>query len=214
MLQAQGDAKRRERNQKPKECKCCGETFPAEQMERFPAGWFKGIDHALAYAKVKRERALEKERKAEKKARTEKVRNFRMKDLSHQRELTQKAVNRLCAALDKGLPCISCGRPYSPDKRRNASHLKSVGSNSYLRYHLCNIHDACMPCNQHLSGNIEGYKKGLIERHGQAMLDFLENAPRVKAWTAEELTAIRLEALAEIRRLERGESPSKNWRKL
>lgn len=189
-----------------KRCVCCKEYFQADTMVRHPSGWFKDNEHAMVYANRKRA-------KAEKKARTEKVRNFRMKDPAHQRALTQKAVNKLAKLLDKGMPCISCGRP-DAGKKRDASHYKSVGANSAIRYDLRNIHSACVWCNQHLSGAIAGFQKGLHERYGQVILDYLESAPRLKAWTLEELESIRKEAAAECRRLESGEKPSRDWRSI
>jgi hypothetical protein len=42
----------------------------------------------------------------------------------------------------------------------------------------------------------------------------LDTSPRVKSWTAPELIQMRSEVSEEIRRLERGESPSQNWRQI
>jgi hypothetical protein len=64
------------------------------------------------------------------------------------------------------------------------------------------------------SGNIEGYRQGLLERYGSAIVEYLDTAPRVKAWTAPELIQKRSEVAEEIRRLERGEEPSRDWRQI
>jgi hypothetical protein len=165
-------------------------------------------------AAARAKNVVEREAKeARRQSRRKKVEYYE-RDAGKQRELTQKACNKLVATLDRDLPCISCGRPRAIGKRRNASHLKSVGSNSFLRYSLLNIHDACMPCNQYKSGNIEGYKKGLVERYGPAMLEYLETAPRVREWSCEELIAMRAEFAAETRRIEKGLEPTKAWREL
>jgi hypothetical protein len=172
------------------------------------------VTAAKKRAAARAKNVVEREAKeARRESRRKKVEYYE-RDAGKQRELTQKACNKLVATLDRDLPCISCGRPRAIGKRRNASHLKSVGSNSFLRYSLLNIHDACMPCNQYKSGNIEGYKKGLVERYGPAMLEYLETAPRVREWSCEELIAMRAEFAAETRRIEKGLEPTKAWREL
>jgi len=139
-------------------------------------------------------------------------RRFYDRDISHQLRLTQTAVNRLAKLLDAGKPCISCGRPDEGGRKRNASHLKSRGANSGLRFDLRNIHDACVVCNQYQSGNIQGFREGIVERYGQKMLDYLDSAERLRKWPIEALKTIRQEANAETRRLEKGLPPSKDWR--
>lgn len=171
-----------------------------------------GIPCSIAYGKAQIQKRIEKAKKAEKLNRVQKIKNFRLKDMTRQKDLTQAACNKLVSLLDKGLPCISCGRPDAGGRKRNASHFKSRGANSGLRFDLRNLHMSCVVCNLHMSGNVKGYEQGIVERYGQAMLDYLESAPRLKEWTIEELTAMRKEFAAESRRLERGERPSKNWR--
>jgi hypothetical protein len=139
---------------------------------------------------------------------------FYADDLPHQKALTQTVCNKLVSLLDAGKTCISCGRPLRGGRFQNASHLKSVGSNSFLRYSPVNIHMACVNCNEYQSGNIEGYKVGLVERYGQSMLDYLESAPRVKAWTCEELLQLRTDMNAEIRALQKDQPATRNWRAL
>ena len=49
-----------------------------------------------------------------------------------------------------------------------------------------------MPCNSHKSGNISEYRIGLIKKIGIELVEWLEkDHPRTKAWTVEELQAIR-----------------------
>ena len=95
---------------------------------------------------------------------------------------------------DRGLEptCISCGKKLGGDQWCNG-HYKTRGStpelaldpkNSYLQHNVL--------CNMHLSGDIEGtkatrgYKKGLIERfgeaEGQAIIDYCESPHKAKKY--------------------------------
>lgn len=192
-------------------CLHCREYFQSESVLRLPAGSFCTYQHAIDYGLAKSKKAKEKAQKATHKAQKAQV---KAGDIRHQHKLTQATVNRLCLLLDQGKPCISCGRPDGGGRLRNAGHFKSRGANSGLRYDLLNLHGQCVPCNLYQSGNIEGYRSGLIERYGSAIVEYLDTAPRVRAWTAPELIQMRSEVSEEIRRLERGESPSRNWREL
>jgi hypothetical protein len=192
-------------------CLHCREYFQSESVLRLPAGSFCTYQHAIDYGLTKSKKAKEKAH-----ATAHKIYKAQVKqnDMRHQHKLTQSTVNRLCLVLDQGKPCISCGRPDQGGRLRNASHFKSRGSNSFLRYDLRGLHASCVPCNLYQSGNIEGYRQGLLERYGSAIVEYLDTAPRVKAWTAPELIQMRSEVSEEIRRLERGEQPSRDWRQI
>jgi len=192
-------------------CLHCREYFQSDSVLRLPAGSFCSLQHAVDYGRAKAQKAKEKAQKATHKAQKAKVKEG---DIRHQHKLTQSTVNRLCLLLDQGKPCISCGRPDQGGRMRNASHFKSRGANSFLRYDLRGLHASCVPCNLYQSGNIEGYRQGLLERYGSAIVEYLDTAPRVRAWTAPELIQMRSEISEEIRRLERGESPSRGWRQI
>ena len=86
----------------------------------------------------------------------------------------QAIVNKYVRLRDKDLPCCSCDRPVSWDGQWHASHFRSVGAASSLRFHLWNIHKGCSICNNHLSGNIAGYRPRLVQRIGQVRVDWLE----------------------------------------
>jgi len=173
-----------------------------------------GVECSIEYGKAHAKKAQEKAWKQYKKARAAKARNFRLNDRPHQLKLTQQAANKLAALLDKGKPCICCGRPDEGGRKRNASHYKSRGANSGLRFDLRNIHGGCVVCNQHLSGNIAGFTNGLRARYGQSIIDYLDTAPRVMDWDIDLLTKMRCTFLAECRLIESGKPPSRDWRKL
>lgn len=186
-------------------CRHCKERFPRESMLTLPNGAYCTMDHAIAYGR-------EQGRKLRERKHRERKREHRQNDKQRQLSLTQVAVNKLCLLLDKGRPCISCGRPDGGPGKRNASHFKSRGSNSFLRFSLANIHASCVVCNMYQSGNIEGYRQGLTERHGSAMVEYLDSAPRVADWQPLQLQNLRKLVNAEIRRLESGEKPLLDWR--
>jgi hypothetical protein len=192
-------------------CLHCREYFSADSVLRLPAGSFCSLQHAVDYGRAKAKNAKEKARSTAHNIQKAKV---KLEDIRHQHKLTQSTVNRLCLLLDQGKPCISCGRPDQGGRMRNASHFKSRGANSFLRYDLRGLHASCVPCNLYQSGNIEGYRSGLLERYGSAIVEYLDTSPRVRAWTTSELIQMRSEVAEEIRRLERGESPSRDWRQI
>jgi hypothetical protein len=115
----------------------------------------------------------------------------------------QKAVNRYVNLRDRAKPCVSCGKPAELGGVRNASHFKSVGSNSGLRFHLWNIHTSCYRCNVELSGNLGEYYPRLIERIGVEKVEFLRNAKRERRYEIDELQRIARIFNKKAKRLER-----------
>ncbi|HZX51509.1 MAG TPA: recombination protein NinG [Pseudomonas sp.] len=87
----------------------------------------------------------------------------------------QVAINRYVRLRDSGLGCVSCDKPASWAGQWHCSHFRSVGAAPHLRFNLLNMHKACSVCNNHLSGNIAGYRPRLIERIGQARVEWLES---------------------------------------
>ena len=85
----------------------------------------------------------------------------------------QEAVNRYVRMRDAHLPCVSCDRPASWGGQWHASHFRSVGAASALRFNLANVHKACSICNNWKSGNLSEYEPRLRERIGGAKVDWL-----------------------------------------
>jgi hypothetical protein len=95
----------------------------------------------------------------------------------------QIAFNRYIRARDMGKPCICCGRSQGDLKHGgavDAGHYRSRGSAPALRFNLFNCHSQLAYCNRYLSGNVVGYRAGLIERIGLERVERLEadNSPR------------------------------------
>lgn len=103
----------------------------------------------------------------------------------------QAAFNAFVRARDevRGLPCISCGRHHQGSW--DAGHYLSRGARPELRFNEANCHRQCVPCNQHLHGNLALYRVGLIERIGSAAVEGLEGPHDTAHWTIDELKAIK-----------------------
>lgn len=125
----------------------------------------------------------------------------KLKTRADHAELTQKVVNRYVNLRDRDKSCVSCGKPATAGGVRNASHFKSVGSNSALRFHLWNIHSSCYRCNMELSGNLGEYYPRLIERIGAEKVEFLQFAKRERKYEIDYLQRLRTVFSKKARRL-------------
>ena len=76
---------------------------------------------------------------------------------------------------DMNKPCISCGK-YG-EKDAGHYHTRSMLS---VRWNEVNVNGQCKYCNRFLEGNKEGYRQGIIERHGQEALDLLNIKARYR----------------------------------
>jgi hypothetical protein len=163
-----------------KTCKACGNKFEPAKPAQAVCDWNCAIKHT-ASLKAKRERKETKERKAKLKTRRDWLRE------------AQAVVNKFRRLEDtkKGYPCISCGRHHQG--QYHAGHYRSTKAAPELRFDPRNIHLQCQPCNTHLSGNILGYRKGLIDRYGMSLVDYLEGPHEAKHYTIDELKAIKKE---------------------
>ena len=116
----------------------------------------------------------------------------------------QAAFNAWVRLRDAELPCISCGRHHQG--KYDAGHYRTVKSNPALRFEPLNCHKQCVPCNQHLSGNIVNYRMSLVLRIGQDKVDWLEGPHEPKRYTIEDLKAITAEYRAKTRELKKGQA--------
>lgn len=69
--------------------------------------------------------------------------------------------------------CISCGEYKSTD-RCQAGHYMSGGKHSATRFDPDNVHAQCIQCNHYMSGNLEKYRKRLIEKIGIERVEAVE----------------------------------------
>jgi hypothetical protein len=98
---------------------------------------------------------------------------------------------------DKDLGCISCPSP----KVEQASHYFSAGKFPALRFNEHNVNGSCLRCNYFMSGNLLGYRRGLIKKIGEENVDFLEGIANRKKhkWSILELQEIEKEYKAKIK---------------
>ena len=170
------------RTMKPKPCKVCLETFtPQRAMQRACS-----VPCAIEYNNRVDAQNAEKRRK-----RALRLRKEGLRSKSEWAKLAQKEFNGFIRLRDEDLPCISCNRHHTG--QYHAGHYRTVGGQgSALRFNEIGCHKQCMPCNSHKSGNISEYRIGLIKKIGIELVEWLEkDHPRTKAWTVEELQAIR-----------------------
>ncbi len=80
----------------------------------------------------------------------------------------QRKINTLVRIIDKGHPCISSGRL---NGQMQAGHYWTVGANPNLRFHLINIWAQTSTDNNYKSGNLIGYKEGIINLYGEELFN-------------------------------------------
>jgi len=182
-----------------KACKHCqGMFFPRNSMDKACSP-----DCAIALIgtdpkTVARAQKLVKKEEAERtKARKEKIKT-RQQWLAE----VQTVVNKYVRLRDKDLPCCSCERPSSWDGQWHASHFRSVGAASSVRFHLWNIHKGCSICNNHKSGNLEGYRPRLIEKIGADKVDWLMEQNELARYDIEYLKRLKAVITKKLKRLE------------
>lgn len=169
-----------------KVCKACGSKFQPVKQAQAVCDWQCAITHT-ANLKAKRERRERKEAKAKLKTRRDWLRE------------AQAVFNRFIRLRDAGQPCISCGRHHAG--QIHAGHFLSVGARPELRFNEHNVHAQCAPCNNHLSGNIVLYRKGLIAKIGLEAVEALEGPHQVQKYTVDDLKAIKAAYQAKCKEL-------------
>jgi hypothetical protein len=175
---------------KARKCKACRAPYQPDPKRPF-INWC-----SVACGAILAEQKLAKQKAA--KAKAERAADRKRKEegmpLKDRLKATEKLVNRCVVLRDWFDGCISCHMPSHYDGIWTASHFKSVGSNSALRFNLWNIHKGCEQCNLFKSGNITEYERRLLLKIGPERVDWLKNHERSRVYTAEYL--IRLSAVA------------------
>lgn len=174
-----------------RKCAICRTPFQPRSMTHKLCG---AVECAIQWAEKEGEKKAKKQARLqamqaaeERKLTKEQLKN--LEPLSYWEKRTEKEVNRYVRLRDlyNGHGCISCDKPNNWQGQWHASHFKSVGANSFLRYHLWNIHLGCSQCNRQKSGNIGEYTQRLPARIGQERFDYLQTAPRVRRYDREYL---------------------------
>lgn len=103
----------------------------------------------------------------------------------------QTAVNRYVRMRDSTLGCVSCDRPASWGGQWHASHFRSVGAASAVRFHLWNIHKSCSICNNWKSGNLSEYEPRLRALIGDAKVDWLRSQNKLAEYPIDYLKRLK-----------------------
>lgn len=150
----------------------------------------------IGCATAKAYKGIPKGKKIVEKANRAAVVELDRKSLKWQHKKTQVVFNKLrrlqefkwFSDRDLEPTCISCQKEIGNDQWCNG-HFKTVGSNGRLRYDFKNSYlQHNHNCNKNRSGDIDGYKKGLVARFGEdeakSIIDYCEtnNSPLKRTW--------------------------------
>ena len=183
---------------KPKKCKVCKSEFAPRNS--FHAAC--SIECAATWAAKLREKATAKAQSAERAADRAKRDQLKTKgDLTRE---AQTAFNTYIRLRDAGQPCICCGRTSTGAATGgdwDAGHYRSRGSAPHLRFDERNVHAQLKQCNRYDSGNVVGYRQGLIARIGRAAVEALEADQAPRHYSREDLIVLKAEYQAKARQL-------------
>lgn len=182
---------------KVRPCKACRTPFQKRtQMHAY-------CSHACGIADAEK-LAARRVAKVEREARADlRARKIEAKPLSYFAGLAEDQVNRYVRLRDAHLGCVSCSKTKNWTGQWHASHFRSVGAATAVRFNLWNIHKACSQCNKWLSGNLAAYEPALRERIGHAKVDWLRSQNQITYYTREYLTRLKTVFAKRCRRLEK-----------
>lgn len=170
---------------KPKTCPICSTEYtPRSSLQKVCHNY----KCAIAFNKQRdAEIAAREQRKREREQSADlKQRREALKTRAEWEREAQAAFNRYIRMRDMNQECIShpgkliSNSNYITGSAVDASHYRSRGAASHLRFNVFNVHAACTRCNRQLSGNAVEYRIRLIERIGLERVERLEsdNEPR------------------------------------
>lgn len=186
---------------KPKKCKApgCGKHFkPAMTTQKVCS-----IACAKAIAKDPKLQKIAAKAITKQKREALKERREKLKSRADHAKEAQAAINRYVRLRDAHLGCISCSKPASWQGQWHCSHFRSVGAAPHLRFNLWNMNKSCSACNNFLSGNIMAYRPALIEKIGQAKVDWLECNSDVARHDIPYLKRVKAVFSKKVRRIEK-----------
>jgi len=172
---------------RPKKCKICKNTFEPVRFAQIVCSMSCAIEHSRAL-NAKKEKKDTRERKKALKSRAEWLKE------------AQAVFNKYIRMRDEKEPCISCSRFHTG--QYHAGHFRTVGAAPELRFNEYNCHKQCSVCNNHLSGNLLEYRRGLVAKIGIDQVEWLEGKHEAKKYTIEEIQAIKKEYQQKIKDLE------------
>lgn len=181
--------------QKPRKCrnKECGDSFiPVRALQTVcsPSCAFSLIEQRKASVRKKEEKAVRQDTK---------IKLDKLKTRAQWLKEAQSEFNKWIRARDLLFPCISCGRFHQG--QYHAGHYRSVGAAPQHRFNEANVHKQCAPCNDHLSGNITEYRKGLIRKIGVEAVECLESDNAERRYTVDDAKRIKAEYREKLKQL-------------
>jgi len=173
-----------------------------EPGQRIHSSCIDGYAEAEA-AKAERKKAKELRAKHRVERAEDRKRRRELEPIGKLEKRAEAAVNSYVRARDhyKRLGCISCDKPWNWDGQWHASHYRSVGAASSVRFNLWNINRACWICNKLYSGRIDAYGPALVRRIGQEKVDWLKAQNKPTRWSREYLERLRAVFARKTRRL-------------
>lgn len=154
-----------------KKCKACSILFePIKSIQ--PYCFNCTIERAKKHVKKQRD----KKERDEKKELKEKL-----KTVSDYRTEARYWFQRWIRMRDVGKSCISCNTFLNEITKFDAGHYYNAKSYPTLVFDEYNCSGQCVFCNQHKSGNLIEYRKGIIKRYGQKVLDYLDEKSEDKS---------------------------------
>lgn len=179
-------------------CKTCREPFEPRKMGQRVCSPECALSLAISIRGKTAKAEGIKERRADK------VRKMAMKSRGDWIKEAQTAFNAWIRARDSGQPCICCGRISSGAVHGgdfDAGHYRSRGSAPHLRFDERNVHAQLKQCNRYDSGNVVGYRMGLIERIGLTAVEALEADQEPRRHSIDDLKAIKADYTARAKEL-------------
>lgn len=164
---------------KPRKCPICS-------TEYIPRSSLQKVCHnyrcAIAFNKKRDEELAAREQRKQERLQRDELRQRRekLKGQADWEKEAQAAFNRYIRWRDFGKGCASHDGPlisnsnYLTGSAVDASHYRSRGAASHLRFNVFNVHAACTRCNRQLSGNAVEFRKRLIKRIGLERVERLE----------------------------------------
>jgi hypothetical protein len=167
-------------------CKICKKGFVRQRAMQQVCSYSDSPNCSIEHAKQKSIKdGIKEARKARVEHRKAKV---KAKTRGQYAKEAQIAINAYRRELTRPQGCISCG---THNGKMNGGHYRSVGASPATRYMEINIWCQCERCNSYLSGNLIGYRIGLIKRIGLEAVEKLESDHEPAKHTITELIEIR-----------------------
>ena len=191
------------KSSKPNRCKHCKVRMPEDKArhvlhDECKDAWIADYRKRQDQKKTREQRAKAKVERAETKRRKEAIKP-RAKWLAE----CQVIVNKIVRLRDANLGCCSCDRGPDWGGQWHASHLRSTGAASAVRFNLWNIHKGCSICYNHLSGNVAEYLPRVRARIGDEKVDWLYTQNQVVTHDVEYLKKFKRVMGKRLRRMEK-----------